>query len=191
MQTTCETALLERKLPPDCSAASRTEARETMSEEHTLETLRGLDFLEGVAEEHLQKLAEVAKSIDFPEGEVIFREGDPALHIYLIVEGRVSLEICAPAIGCRRILTVGKGELLGWSPVLEQAQLTSTARTITATNAIELRGSQVLTLCEHNPRFGYEFMRSTVQALAKRLNATQMQLVDVFGTEMATGAERK
>ena len=87
-----------------------------MSENAVLEVLRGVHFLEGVAEEHLERLAELAEVVEFDEGILIFREGDPASTIYLIVKGNVSLEICAPGIGCRRIFTAGAGDLLGRRP---------------------------------------------------------------------------
>ena len=89
-----------------------------------IDTLRDIDFLRGFDDEHLQKIAEL---VEIPEGNVIFREGEPAVDIFLVAHGKVSLEICAPGIGCRRLHTVGQGELLGWSPVLEQPRLAATA----------------------------------------------------------------
>ena len=150
-----------------------------------LDMLREVDFLDSIADEHLGWIAQVGRQMEFAQGELIFREGEPASQIYLIVRGRVSLEICAPGVGCRRILTVGEGELLGCSPVLDQARLTATARAAESTLAIAISGQQILTLCEHDARFGYEFMRRAALALAKRLAATRMQLLDVFGPESA------
>ncbi len=149
-----------------------------------LEALREVEFLQGIADEYLQELAAVAKLQEFPAGKVIFRTGEPATHIYLIISGNVSLEICSPGLGCKRILTAGEGDLVGWSPVLEQIQLTATARTISDTHTVAISGGQVITLCEHDPRFGYVFMRRAALALAKRLNATRMQLLDLYGSEM-------
>jgi len=150
------------------------------------EVLRRLRILEGLDEEHLSQLADVAEQVQFEEGEVIFREGDPATDVYLIVDGSVSLEVCAASIGCRRILTVTAGELLGWSPVLEQTRLSATARALEPTRAVRLNGKQVLAQCEHNPRFGFEFMRRAALALANRLNATRLQLLNVYGNAMPT-----
>ncbi|MCA9270555.1 MAG: cyclic nucleotide-binding domain-containing protein, partial [Planctomycetales bacterium] len=125
----------------------------------TLETLRPLHSLEGLGDEHLTKLAGIAEVVDFPTQATLFREGEPATDVFLVIEGRVSLDICAPSVGCRCILTVGEGELLGWSPVLEQERLTATARALAPTRAVKINGRQILTLCEHDARFGYEFMR--------------------------------
>jgi len=149
-----------------------------------LSALRGIYALDGMQQPHLQQLAGIAEEVNFPAGTLIFHEGDPATHVYLIVAGSISLEICAPGVGCRRILTVGDGELLGWSPVLEQARLTATARTQAATRAVKINGPRLLALCEQDPRFGYEFMRRAALALAKRLSATRLQLLNVYGSEM-------
>jgi CRP/FNR family transcriptional regulator, cyclic AMP receptor protein len=84
---------------------------------------------------------------------------------------------------------VGAGDLLGITPAVGQSLSTGTTRTLAPTQAIELNASQVLTLCEHNPRFGYEFMRQVALAISQRLNATRLQLLDVFGGEQGTGSE--
>ncbi|MEQ8789621.1 MAG: cyclic nucleotide-binding domain-containing protein [Pirellulaceae bacterium] len=155
-----------------------------------LEVLRRLRVLEGLDDEHLTLLAAVAEEVSYPAGAVIFREGELARDIYLIVDGSVSLEVCGASVGCRRILTVTEGELLGWSPVLEQTRLSATARALEPTRAVRLSGKQVLTLCEHDARFGYEFMRRAALALANRLNATRLQLLNVYGHAMPTTDER-
>jgi CRP-like cAMP-binding protein len=154
-----------------------------MNDLELVEALRDIDFLAGVGDETLKSIASVAQLVEFPEGQVIFHEGEPAKDIYLIIRGDVSLEICAAGIGCRRMYSAGPGELLAWSPVLEQPRLSSTARAVTSTQAVKINGTQILTLCEHDPRFGYEFMRRAAGALVKRLNAAQVQLLDIYGPE--------
>jgi CRP/FNR family transcriptional regulator, cyclic AMP receptor protein len=151
-----------------------------------LEILRGIDLLKGISEEDLLQIASIAEEIDFAEGDIIFREHSPAENLYLVTEGNVSLEICAPSVGCRRILTVGKGELLGWSPVLENARYTATARAMALTRTVRMNGRQLLTLCEYDSSLGYHFMQRAALALSKRLSATRLQLLNVFGTEMPT-----
>ncbi len=162
-----------------------------MTTQSVTDTLRGIQFLRDLTDDLIDQLADVARIVDFPAGSVIFRQGEAATTLYLVVRGNVSLEICAAGVGCKRILTVGSGELLGWSPVLEQGRLSATARTISATQAVAFSGAQVLALCEQDPRFGYEFMKRAALALAKRLNATRLQLLDVFGTQMPTAADER
>jgi CRP-like cAMP-binding protein len=141
-------------------------------------------FLRDLSEAHVDKLAELARWREYAPQAVIFREGDPPTSVYVIESGRVGLEICAPGIGCRRILTAAPGDLLGWSPVLGESRLTATARALEPTTCFEFKAGQVLAACEHDAAFGYAFMRRLALEMAKRLNATRMQLMDVFGTHM-------
>lgn len=162
-----------------------------MSEDNRIESdlyecLRKLDFLRGVPDKYVMELAKLGTLVEFPAGTLIFQNQDPALYCYLIDEGSVSLEICGPGVGCTRLLTVGEGDLLGCSPVLGQAELTASARTITETRAVELDGKKVVDWCEKNPEFGYQFMRCTALAMAKRLTATRLQLLDMYRADAHT-----
>lgn len=155
-----------------------------MNKKLLIDALQNSRFLHDISREHLEHVANVAKLRDFDELEVVFREGDAAQHIYLVVFGNVSLEICAAGVGCKRVLTIGPGELLGWSALLEQTRMTATARTLEITRVVEIDAAPLLMVCESDLEFGYEIMRRTMLALAKRLSATRMQLLDVYGAHL-------
>jgi CRP-like cAMP-binding protein len=159
-----------------------------MSDNSQLEVLRGIYFLEGLDGAHLEQIASISELCDFQAGQTVFREGDAATYIYLIVFGNVSLEVCAAGVGCKRILTAGPGEMIGWSALIDQARLTATARTLTLTQLVKVDAAQLLTLCEHNLRFGYVLMRRAVLAMGARLNATRIQLLDIYGAQMPAAA---
>ena len=162
-----------------------------MDEQNTIENeiyeiLRELNLLRGVSDANLRELSKLGEQVQFPAGTIVFRNHEPATRCYVITAGIVSLEVCDSAAGCAQILTVGNGELLGWSPVLGQSKLTATAKTNTPTSAIAFSGQQIIDLCEQRPEFGYQFMRCTALALAGRLTATRLQLLDVFRGEAWT-----
>ncbi len=143
------------------------------------QTLRSLAFFRGMSDAELGSLAKLAKLVEFPAGTVIFSECEPATHAYLIVTGSVLLEICGPD-KCTTILTIGPGELLGWSTMLGASRLTATARCQEATRAIELVGAEVIALCETDPAIGYQLMKCIAHTLSGRLTATRLQLLDLF-----------
>jgi CRP-like cAMP-binding protein len=62
--------------------------------------------------------------------------------------------------------------------------MTATARALAPTRLVALDASQVLALCHHDPAFGFTLMRRTAQALAARLSATRLQLLDVYRQEL-------
>jgi CRP-like cAMP-binding protein len=104
--------------------------------------------------------------------------------MYLIASGKISLEICAAGTGCKQILTLGPGELLGWSSHLGQSRYTALARTPVRTRLVKINVLQLIQLCDLDPRFGYDLMRRTAVALAKRLNVTRIQLLNVYGDQL-------
>ena len=154
-----------------------------MSNLELFRILRQLRLLDNVSDDHVRLLAAISRCIDLPEGKTIFREGEAADSVYLVVNGRIGLEICAPGIGCKRILTVQGGEILGWSALLGIEQLTATARTLAALRVVRVAGDEIRTLCDEHPRFGFEFMRCAALALGKRLNATRLQLLNLYAVD--------
>jgi CRP-like cAMP-binding protein len=150
------------------------------------EILRELEFLRGVSDESIRELAKLGTVVEFPANVVIFHNGEPAVCAYLMLEGCVSLEICGSGVGCTQLMTIGNGQLLGASPVLGQTTFSATARTMAPTRAFALQGSDVVKRCEQNREFGYEFMRCTALAMAKRLTATRLQALDMYRAETPT-----
>jgi CRP-like cAMP-binding protein len=154
-----------------------------MSKNVLTETLQEIRFLQDMAPEQLEEIANIAQIRDFDEYDVVFREGELAENMYLVMFGIVSLEICAPGPGCRQILTLGPGELLGWSSLLGD-RYTARARTPQGARLLQINVPQLMRICDRDPQFGYELMRRTAVALAKRLSATRMQLLDVYGEHL-------
>ena len=148
-----------------------------------IDDFRHVRFLAKASNQLLTELASISQQRTFTSRTVVFRYGEAAQSIFLLREGQVSLEMCAPGIGCRSILTLGPGELLGWSPVLEHSTYTTTARTQSQAALIELSGIQLLELFARRPELGYEFMRLLALAMAKRINATRLQLLNVYDAE--------
>jgi CRP-like cAMP-binding protein len=155
-----------------------------MDSDKLTEVLRNVRFLHDIGPMHVEQLSKVSRLRDYDENAIIFRQGDAAQYLYIVVQGNVSLEICAAGTGCRQIFTVGQDELLGWSSVLEQLSYIARSRTLEKTRLIEINVAQLLGICEQDPRFGYKVMREVAMSLAKRLSATRMQLLDIYGASL-------
>ncbi|HTQ40050.1 MAG TPA: Crp/Fnr family transcriptional regulator [Pirellulales bacterium] len=146
--------------------------------------LRGIEFFHDIAQEHLQRITAISKIVEFPAQYDIFHENEPAKDIYFVISGRVSLAVNTTHAGCRQLMEVGPGELIGWSPLVGRALLSDTARTLTPTVAVALDGGRILKLCAEDPQFGFEFMQRAAQTLASRLNATRLQLLELGGLRL-------
>src|SRR5512140_1337714 len=67
--------------------------------------------------QHLDKIAQISQLRRVKAGEVIFREGDFEDRVYIVLDGRVALDMLVPPRGKVRFYTVDKWEVFGWSSV--------------------------------------------------------------------------
>ncbi len=154
-----------------------------MDESTMLEALQSLDFTRGLESKHLAKLATMAHEAIFPADHVIFREGDPGELVYVIEEGQVAIDIKVPGKGRTVILTVGPGELLGWSSLFPAERKTAGARATTPTRAIALNAAQMRETMQSDHDLGCVLLWRVATIIAGRLKATRLQLLDIFAHE--------
>ena len=138
-------------------------------------------FFAGMSAEHVGTLVGCAANVTFEPGEMLFREGDSAERFFVVRFGRVSLETHAPGHGPLTVETVEAGEVLGWSWLFPPYRCHFDARAQTLVRALALDGVCLRQKCERDPAMGYELMRRFAQVVISRLEATQLQLSDLYG----------
>jgi CRP-like cAMP-binding protein len=136
------------------------------------EEMECVGFLRNLREPYLSEIAAMARPKECSEGEVLFNEGEKSDCIYFILSGEVCLEIEHASGEPIDIYTAGPGELIGWSPVLGRSAMSATARANSRCRLAVLDVSQVLALCEQDPRFGMAFLKQVGRFLSDRLNST-------------------
>src|SRR5215208_3434506 len=84
-----------------------------------IEFLATVPLLEGIPEAELAELALVLRRRELPAGEILWREGDDALAMLLIVDGRVSVSMRLPGDRAVEVTSMGRREVLGEIPLLD------------------------------------------------------------------------
>lgn len=143
--------------------------------------LREHPITQGLSAEDVALMAGCARNVRFDAGQYLFREGEEARHVYLVRHGRVALEVHAPGRQPLIIQTLSGGEIVGWSWFFPPYAWHFDARAVELTRAIELNAECLRAKCESDPRFGYELLKRISAAIVDRLQATRMQLLDVYG----------
>jgi CRP/FNR family transcriptional regulator, cyclic AMP receptor protein len=147
----------------------------------TLEPLlRRHEFFAGLDPQYLALLTGCAANVTFAGGAFLFRQGTPAEKFFLITGGTVALEIAAPS----RVVTVqtlGEGEVAGFSWLMGPHQWQFDGRAVTRVRAIEMDGACLRAKCEADPRLGFDLMRRFAGVATRRLQATRLQIMDVYG----------
>lgn len=139
-----------------------------------------LSFASQLPDEALTRIGEIASLECFSAGSVLFREGAGNPNLYLIRHGRVALDMTVPGRGPVRILTLGPGDMAAWSAVVGSGEMTTSATALENTEVVVCPGKKLLELSEANHEFGYRLMHRVAVALAHRLTATRLQLLDLF-----------
>jgi CRP/FNR family cyclic AMP-dependent transcriptional regulator len=136
-------------------------------------------FLSGLDRTFLEALAGSAEERTFATGEPIAREGDAAHEFYLLLEGKVGLEVVAHDRPRLTVLTLGPGDVFGWSWLAAPYRWRVDVRAMKPTRAYAIPSDTILKAFETHPTAAYQFLRRLVPVLAQRLDATWLQVLDV------------
>ena len=150
-----------------------------MTRETLVALLQKHPFVGEFQPQHIEKLSALAKEVQFERDSVIFHEGDECHDFYLIVEGRVALEIEAPG-HTFRVQTLHEGDELGWSAILMGRGKHFQARALQPVQALAFDGAALLDACRADPAFGFALMYRMLGVVSERLQATRLQVLDMY-----------
>ena len=135
----------------------------------------------GLAPEWLELIAGCGVNRGFEAGEWLAREGEEADTFFVIRRGRVALETGAPGPGALMIETLGEGSVVGWSWLVPPYRWSFDARALEPVRAIAFDGACLRGKCDRDKALGYALMRRFAAVMLDRLQATRVQLLDVYG----------
>ena len=131
--------------------------------------------------EHFNKTAKLTHLRYVKSGAVFFREGDKQDFVYIVLEGRVSLDIFVPHHGRVRLYTAEPYDVFGWSsvtPGMHQRTAGAVAVLDSVVASIDAEGLREFAEQDHD--FGYLLMRRLANVVASRLMITRLQLIYMF-----------
>ncbi len=138
-------------------------------------------FLRAMPDELVLRLGKLAHARAYSAGSVLFVEGMAHPDFHIIVEGHVRLDMQVSKRGRIPIMSAGPGDVLAWSSLVGNSVMTSTAVALEEVRTVAFRNDELMKLCEEDHEVGYQVMRQLASALARRLVATRLQLLDLFG----------
>jgi CRP-like cAMP-binding protein len=136
-------------------------------------------FSQGLTPEHCATLAALGTRVHYPKDALIFAEGDERHEFFLLLKGRVALEMMAQGKALR-VHTLEAGDELGWSSVLSGRGKFYQARALEPAETIKFDGYALLEQCRADNGFGYKIMHRLVGVVSERLQAARMQVLDMY-----------
>jgi hypothetical protein len=120
--------------------------------------------------EELQTISECAHIVSFKAGQ----------HFYIIMSGKVALQVYGPGRGPITIETIDDGDILGWSWLFPPYRWHFDAQALTATQAISFNAMCLRGKCELDHSLGYKLVKVFSHLIMERLQATRLRLLDVY-----------
>ena len=147
----------------------------------TVAFLATVPLLEGIPEPELAELAGVLRRRDVPAGEILWREGDEAAGMLLIVDGQVSVSLRLPGDRGVEVAAMGRGEALGEVPLLDGGQHSATARVTEPASLLSLSRADFAALVSRHHPTAFALKRAIARVACGRLRAQLAALARSLG----------
>ncbi|MGD8553758.1 MAG: cyclic nucleotide-binding domain-containing protein [Anaerolineales bacterium] len=146
------------------------------------EILRRFPFFASLDHATLCDLAKLGELIEVDKDEWLFHANDVARSFYIIVDGEVELLLSLSSKSLDRIpvTSIGKGELFGWSALVEPHAYQLDARCRCKATIIRMDGVEICEYLTHCPDVGCLLMARISRVVGDRLNSLRVQFVSLI-----------
>lgn len=158
----------------------------------SIKILKEANIFKSLNDAQLDELASIAVSETHRAGTLLYKEGDPATHLYIVEEGKVFLQM-ETEMGSDRppmqvtVDTINGGQAMGWSALVEPHKYTLSCLCMENSKLVSFEADKLRELLNQDSALGVEVMKGIVKLLASRLNNTRILLI----SEMAMAQLRR
>jgi CRP-like cAMP-binding protein len=124
-------------------------------------------LFEGIREETRKKILKTAREESHASGDLLFHQDDPALHFYILVEGRVRVSVGAQ--GLLAHVASDPGDMIGWSSLVGNKTYTASAECLGPVKVEKIEKSQLDKILHEDPVSGMNFFKHLAALIGGRL----------------------
>ena len=137
--------------------------------EPTPEQLRAVGLFAGLDDELLEKLCRDLETKTIQPGEIAFREGEPGLEMYIVLEGELEAQTQSDREHPLRVAIWGPGDWFGEMAVLDASPRPTTVRALAPTRLMRLTASELRGLGRREPEAYGSLVTNMARELSRRL----------------------
>jgi len=146
----------------------------------SIEDLMKISVLENLTEPMLEKMRTLTQLNLFGAGHVIFEANQEADTFYMLLKGKVILEVEASELIMISIDAVKPGHSFGWSALLPGARYRAYAICVDPCETMVVPGDRLLELLDEDNAIGYRFMQRATSILKHREERRTGQFLQVM-----------
>jgi CRP/FNR family transcriptional regulator, cyclic AMP receptor protein len=145
----------------------------------------------GFTPEQLAMLCPLFIPCEYHTGTVLFEQGDPATHFYIVTTGEVAIHYKPEDDQSIVVARVRAGGIVGWSAVIGRHLYTSAAICTQTTSLLRVSGGDLQTLCTDCPETGNLFTDRLAEVVAERLRSSHSQVLAILESGLRTGTQNR
>ena len=125
------------------------------------------ELFRGMSKDFIKEVMSTSIKESHDKGSLIFREGERAGHLYILLEGQINIRI---GDGWQMVSTVyHKGEVFGWSGIVGRQVYTATAECKEPTKLLKISVEKLQRILEKDQANGFVFYKRLAGILGDRL----------------------
>jgi CRP/FNR family cyclic AMP-dependent transcriptional regulator len=146
-----------------------------------------VNFFKGLAPKDVELLSKKFIPTTFPEGTIIFSQGDRADRLYILLSGQVSIRFKPHDGEVLNVADLSEGDVFGWSAALKRDVYTSCAVTTSECKTLSILGRDLQELCLSHPETGVVILEHLAAVIAERLKSTHQKVVQLLWQGVNSG----
>ena len=141
-----------------------------LEEEQIRAVLANNPLFRGCSDVTLSSIAKIAVPLDLEQGQVLYRPGEKAANVYVLVEGIVTFlnQTGLEFLNNQRVIE--QSMIFGWAALVpEHARRIGTAQCLEKSKILSLDGTQVVEVLDRDTASGYLVMKNLCAMITSTL----------------------
>src|SRR6184192_2601697 len=136
-----------------------------------IQFLKTVPFFDRLSNRQLKSVSDIMFERKYDANESIFEEGQPGAALFLILDGKVAVEIFRE-MSTTRLAVLEKGAFFGEMALLDDTPRSATARALEQTRTLALYRNDLRGLMDRHARTACQIYRSLASMIGDRLRST-------------------
>ena len=152
-----------------------------------IQFLKTVPFFDRLSNRQLKRVSDIMFERSYDADESILEEGQPGAALFLILDGKIAIEICRET-STTRLAVLERGAFFGEMALLDDSPRSANARALEPTRTLALYRNDLNGLMHRHARTACQIYRSLASMIGDRLRSTN-QLVQMKISAETTGLE--
>jgi hypothetical protein len=149
-----------------------------------IQFLKTVPFFNELSHRQLKTVSDTVFERNYETNELIFEEGQPGAALFLILDGKVAVEMCREN-HMTTLAILERGAFFGEMALLNEAPRSANARSVERTYTLALYRNDLSRLIQRDPQTACQIYRALASIIGDRLRSTN----ELMDTEISTDKE--